>query len=75
MTIKELAAVMDESTIYTILIGPDQEVVVSKEDKTIMGLLGDVEVDRAMVNTENRLAIFASVDLRREPSRRLEVLK
>lgn len=65
MTIKELAAVMAEDTTFTVLIGPDQEVVISKEDKAIMEALGDVLVGRAMVNTANRLCIYACVDLRR----------
>ena len=51
MTIKNLAAVMSEDTTYTILIGADQEVVICKDDKTLMEALGDVLVDHAMVNT------------------------
>ena len=61
MTIKELAAVMAEDTTFTVLIGPDQEVVIGKEDKALMEAL----VDHAMVNTANRLCIYACVDLRR----------
>ena len=46
MTIKELAAVMAEDTTFTILIGPDQEVVIGREDKAIMEAL---EIGRAHV--------------------------
>lgn len=65
MTIKNLAAVMSEDTTYTILIGADQEVVICKDDKTLMEALGDVLVDHAMVNTANRLCIYPCMDLRR----------
>lgn len=65
MTIKDLAAVMSEDAIYTILIGADQEVVICKDDKTLMEALGDVLVDHAMVNTANRLCIYPCMDLRR----------
>lgn len=65
MTIKELSKVMEENTTFTVLIGPDQEVVIGKEDKALMELLGTVEIDHAMVNTANRLCIYAAVDLRR----------
>ncbi len=65
MTIKELAAVMAEDTTFTILIGPDQEVVIGREDKAIMEALGNVLIDHAAVNTVNRLCIYACVDLRR----------
>lgn len=66
MTIKELAAVMADDTTYTILIGPDQEVIIDKEDKALMAAFGDVVVDHAMTNTANRLCIYAAYDLRRE---------
>ena len=65
MTIKELAAVMAEDITFTILIGPDQEVVIGREDKAIMEALGNVLIDHAAVNTVNRLCIYACVDLRR----------
>ena len=65
MTIKELAAVMAEDTTFTILIGPDQEVVIGREDKAIMEALGNVLIDHVAVNTVNRLCIYACVDLRR----------
>ena len=65
MTIKDLAAVMSEDTTYTILIGADQEVVICKEDKALMEMLGNVEIDHAMVNTSNRLCIDPCMDLRR----------
>lgn len=65
MTIKELSSIMDEDTTYTVLIGPEQEIIIGKEDKALMELLGDVEIDHAMTNSANRLAIFAAVDLRR----------
>lgn len=65
MTIKELAAVMADDTTYAVLIGPEQEIIIGKEDKALMELLGNVEVDHAMTNGTNRLAIFAAVDLRR----------
>jgi len=65
MTIKELAAVMAEDTTFTVLIGPDQEVVIGKEDRAVMEALGDVLIDHAMVNAVNRLCIYACVDLRR----------
>lgn len=65
MTIKDLAAVMSEDTTYTILIGADQEVVICKEDKALMEMLGNVEIDHAMVNTSNRLCIYPCMDLRR----------
>lgn len=65
MTIKELANVMAEDTTFTVLIGPDQEVVIGKEDKALMEALGNVLIDHAMVNTVNRLCIYAAVDLRR----------
>lgn len=66
MTIKELSKVMAEDTTFTVLIGPEQEIVIGKEDKTLMELLGNVEIDHAMVNAADRLCIFAAVDLRRE---------
>ncbi len=66
MTIKELSKVMAEDTTFTVLIGPEQEIVIGKEDKALMELLGNVEIDHAMVNTANRLCIFAAVDLRRK---------
>lgn len=65
MTIKDLAAIMSEDTTYTILIGADQEVVICKEDKALMEMLGNVEIDHAMVNTSNRLCIYPCMDLRR----------
>ena len=65
MTIKELAAVMAEDTTFTILIGPDQEVVIGREDKAIMEALGNLLIDHAAVNTVHRLCISACVDLRR----------
>lgn len=65
MTIKEIFALMAEDTMFTILIGPDQEIVIGKEDKAIMEALGDVLVDHAMVNGLNRLCIYPCIDLRR----------
>ena len=65
MTIKELAAVMSNDTTYTLLIGPDQEVIIGEEDKALMDAFGDVEIDHAMTNSLNRLAIFPVMDMRR----------
>lgn len=66
MTLGQLAKVMDADTNFTVLIGSDQEVALGKEDKAILEALSDVVVERAMVNTENRLCVYAKTILVRD---------